>query len=203
MRRTVVVLGLTLSVLMVVSASAGMNVGAKVWVEEIDGVADGVAVGPTLSIDLGDSLWLSGSWLVASLEDDFGVELTSQDAEMVLALSMDWVDVGVGFRYSEDEFVFGADAFTARKMGPMAYVGLGSSFGDSALGWYGAGSWMFYDLNDDWGDDGGKHYNVEAGLSLYLDPLSATVGYRIKDHYDLDDVDFKFEGITASASYAF
>ena len=166
MRGRVVIVGLLLSVLMVVSASAGLSVGAKMWVQELsidDGVddltADGLGLGPTVSIDLGENLWLSGSWIVSVLDFDDGSDMTTQDAEAVLALSFDWIDLGIGFRYSEDEF---PDQSKTRKYGPMAYVGLGSSFGDSPLGWYAAASWMFVDLYDDW--DAGEHYNAEGGL---------------------------------------
>jgi hypothetical protein len=208
MRRTVVVVGLALSVLMVMSASAGMQIGAKIWVQDTsfqypgfdETTADGVAVGPQVSFDLGDSWWVSASWLVAESEWEGDLEETTQDAEAVLALSLEWFDIGVGFRYSEDEDPLrGESSEKYRKYGPMAYVGAGDSFGDSPLGWYAGASWMFYDLNDDW--DWGEHYNIEAGLSLYLDPLSATVGYRMKDHYDSDN-DLTYEGVTASLSIA-
>lgn len=205
MRGRIVVVGLMLSVLMVMSASAGLSVGAKLWMQDlsIDGdggeiEADGAGVGPTLSLDLGENLWVSGSWIVSVLDFDDGSDMTTQDAEAVLALSFDWIDVGIGFRYSEDEFT---GESKTRKYGPMAYVGLGDSFGDTPLGWYAAASWMFADLNDDW--DAGEHYNVEAGLSLYLDPINATVGYRYKDHYDFENVDVTYQGITASAGIAF
>ncbi len=205
MRRTVVMLGLTLSVLMVMSASAGMQVGAKVWMVDTEyqhpgfekQEADGLAVGPTVSFDLGESFWLSAMWLVGEEDWGEGGEGTTQDAEAVLALALDWFDIGVGFRYSEDEDL--TDGAKFRKYGPMAYLGAGNSFGDSPLGWYAGASWMFADLNDDW--DWGEHYNVEAGLSFYLDPLSATVGYRVKDHYDSDN-DLTYKGVTASLSIA-
>ncbi|MBL7077221.1 MAG: hypothetical protein ISS31_07105 [Kiritimatiellae bacterium] len=206
MRRTVVVLGLTLSVLMVVSASAGMQIGAKIWqmdtsfqfAGDAEQESDGLALGPTISFDLGDDFWVSAMWLVGEEEWNDGSEANTQDAEAVLALALDWIDLGVGFRYSEDEDAASGAKF--RKYGPMAYVGAGNSFGeDSPLGWYAGASWMFVDLNDDW--DWGEHYNVEAGLSLYLDPLSATVGYRLKEHYDADN-DLKYEGVTASLAIA-
>jgi len=198
-------LGLTLSVLMVMTASAGMQVGAKVW--QVDTTyqhpgdpeqeSDGLAIGPTVSFDLGDDFWVSAMWLVGEEDWGPGGEGTTQDAEAVLALALDWIDLGIGFRYSEDEDL--VDGSKYRKYGPMAYVGAGSAFGDSALGWYAGASWMFADLNDDW--DWGEHYNAEAGLSLYLDPLSATVGYRVKDHYDSSN-DLTYKGITASLSIA-
>ncbi|NQU41312.1 MAG: hypothetical protein HQ523_15295 [Lentisphaerae bacterium] len=210
MRGKVVVVGLLLSVLMVMSVQAGLNVGGKIWVEELtigvggdEGTVDGVAVGPTVSLDLGDSLWVSGSWLVGLFDLEDGDNMTTQDAEAVLAMSFDWLDIGVGFRYSVDQISLGGGTEDAVKMGPMAYAGVGSSFGDSPIGWYAAGSWMFYDLADDWVDGGGKHYNVEGGLSRFLDPLTATVGYRYKDHYDIDGVDFTYAGITATAGFSF
>ena len=205
MRGRGVVVGLLLSVLMVMSADAGTSIGARMWAHEltIDSMgekitADGVGVGPTASIDLGENLWLSGSWIIADLEFDDGSDMTTQNAEAIVALSLQWIDLGIGFRYSEDEF---PDQSKTRKYGPMAYVGLGSNFGHSPVGWYASASWMFADLNDDW--DAGEHYNAEAGLSLYLDPVSATVGYRYKDYYDLDDVDVTYEGVTASAGFSF
>ena len=206
MRGRVVVVGLLLSVLMVVSATAGMTVGAKVWVVDesyqFDGgaehTADGVAIGPVISVDLGDTFWLSASWLIGDNEWEDGADETVQDAEIVLAMSLDWFDLGVGFRYSEDEDLVTAANY--RKYGPMAYVGVGNSFGDSPIGWYAAASWMFVDLNDDW--EWGEHYNAEGGLSLYLDPFSATVGYRYKSHYDSDN-DLVYQGVTASASMSF
>lgn len=205
MRGRVVIVGLLLSVLMVVSASAGLQVGAKAWMIEgtFDGGGgeldtDGVMVGPTLSIDLGDSLYCSAMWLIGEEDWGGGLEYDTQEAEIVLAIAFDWFDIGIGCRYTEDELQ--SDGTKARRLGPMAYLGAGNSFGDSPLGWYAGAAWMFVDVDDDW--DAGEHYNVEAGLSFYLDPISAAVGYRMRDHYDADN-DLLYKGVTASASIAF
>ncbi len=205
MRRTVVVLGLALSVLMVMSASAGMQIGAKAWnsmgtyqhatMGERD--TDSVVLGPTLLLDLGDSFLLSAMWLFGEEDWGAGEEYDSQEAEAVLVWALDWLDIGVGVRYTDEEDVANDDKL--RRLGPMVYVGTGASFGDSPLGWYAGASWMFADVQDDW--DAGEHYNAEAGLSLYLDPFSATVGYRIRDHYDADN-DLTYDGVTASLSIA-
>ncbi len=216
--KVAVVVAVLAAVVLAVPAFAGLQIGAKAWVQEteldvqgfdVTSEGTGVSLGPTASLDLSDSLWVSASWLIGYTDWDEGAaEELTQDAEAVLAISFDWLDLGIGIRYTEDTFdVGGGIEETFRKYGPMAYVGLGSSFGDSPLGWYAAGSWMFADLADDWedftGDAGGEHYNVEGGLSLFLAPLTATVGYRYKNYYDSDVIDMTYQGVTVSAGLAF
>lgn len=203
--RGFILLAAVIALLAVSSGYAGLHIGGKFWYQDVsfqfDGAeevtADGIALGPQASFDLGESLWFSASWMVGALEFEGGGDWDSQDAEGVVALSFDWLDLGVGFRYSEDEF--GGTA-VSRKYGPMAYAGMGTGFGDTPFGWYAAASWMFVDLNDDW--DWGEHVNAEGGLSLFIDPITATVGYRAKMHYDSDN-DLLYQGVTGSAGITF
>ena len=59
---------------------------------------------------------------------------------------------------------------------------------------------MFKDFGDaydkDW-DTTFEHYNVEAGISLDFDPVTALFGYRYKDYTD-SNVDLDFKGPVAS-----
>ena len=211
-----IVVAMAIGLMAVAPAEAGLHAGIKLWYQTLelsgDGAtfeAKGLTYGPTASIDLSENVWVSGSWIFGTMEweglEDLGeADYTTQDAEAVLAVSFDWFDLGAGFRYSEDDFV-GEATDVVRSYGPLAYIGAGTPLGDTPFGWYAAGSIMFLDLNDDFGDENeGAHFNVEGGLSAFFDPITATVGYRYKDFYNSgDDVDLTFRGFVGSAGIVF
>jgi len=197
--------------LMLTTALAGSalasSIAGKVWYAEMEDIDDSTLMyGGTASLSLSESLWLSGMVLLGTYDDVWGsgVDYDSADAEVVLGMSFNILDVGIGARYSlwtlsdvwgnEEELTI---------FGPMAYLGLGDSFGESPLGWYVGGSYMFKDFGDadDADVDGFEHYNIEGGLFLALDPLVATVGYRMKEYVEFDDSVFK--GVTASLGFGF
>jgi hypothetical protein len=192
------------------AASASISIGGKAWYAEVndDTVDPALLVGPTLSIDLGDTFWVSGMYLFGSYDSKVGdASVDSDDAEGVFGMSISIFDLGVGARYSTWKYGDGNLDY----WGPMAYAGVGDTFGESPIGWYVAGSYMFYDLGEarDAKDDSGldvptfEHYNIEGGLFLTTEHFGATLGYRYKAFTDsaLSDVDFS--GVAVSASLVF
>jgi len=189
------------------ASTLASSIAGKVWYAEMEDIDDSTLMyGGTASLSLTESLWLSGMVLLGTYDDvgGFGVDYDSADAEGVLGLTFAILDVGIGARYSlwtlSDDF---SNEEELTIFGPMAYIGLGDSFGESPLGWYFGGSYMFKDFGDaeDEDVDGFEHYNVEGGLFLSLDPLMATVGYRMKEYVEYDDSVFK--GVTASLGFGF
>ncbi len=184
------------------------SIAAKVWYAEMEEIDDSTLMyGGTVSLSLGETAWLSGMVLLGTYDDVWGsgVDYDSADAEIVFGLSFGILDVGIGARYSLWTL---SDAWGNEEeltiFGPMAYIGAGDLIGDSPIGWYIGASYMFKDFGDaddyDW-VDGFEHYNIEGGLYLALDPLMATVGYRIKEYVEYDDSVFK--GVTASIGFGF
>ncbi len=202
-------LGMALVLTTALAGSAlASSIAGKIWNAESEELDDSTLMyGGTASLSLGESLWLSGMVLLGTYDDVFssGVDYDSADAEAVLGMSFNILDVGIGARYSlwtlsddfgnEEEFIV---------FGPMAYLGLGDSFGESPLGWYIGGSYMFKDFGDAYDqdlEDTFEHYNVEGGLSLYIDPVMATVGYRFKDYVNFEES--SFGGVAASVGFGF
>ena len=189
------------------------SVAAKVWNAEADGIDDpALHVGVSASLSLGGNLWLSGQYLAGTFEDVFimGNDFDTVDGEIVFGYTANIVDVGLGARYSEWTFGNNSDEFQI--FGPMIYVGVGNTFGDSPVGWYIGGSYMVKDFGDasDDGDydapefsglDTYEHYNIEGGLFLVMDWLTATCGYRIKDYVNYDESVFK--GIAGTVGIGF
>lgn len=202
-------LGMALVLTTALAGSAlASSIAGKVWYAEMEAIDDSTLMyGGTVSLSLSETAWLSGMVLLGTYENIgfSGTDYKSADAEIVLGLSFDILDVGIGARYSlwtlsdgwgnEDELTI---------FGPMAYIGAGNLIGNSPIGWYIGGSYMFKDFGDaddyDW-VDGFEHYNIEGGLFLALDPLMATVGYRIKEYVEYTDSVFK--GVTASLGFGF
>jgi hypothetical protein len=197
-----------------VSAQAGLSAGGKLWyaVFDADGAESALMLGPTLSIG-GDTMWLSGMYLKGSLDEEGG-SIDFADSEVDLGFSLDTLDIGVGVRYSEWTSKFGGSAQDIAIWGPMGYLGLGNSFGESALGWYIGASYMFMDLGDaadyedkyDIKDATFEHFNAEAGLSFSAARIQATLGYRMKHYINYSDEqsgDFGHKGVAASASFVF
>lgn len=187
------------------------SIAGKVWYADAEAVDDtALMYGGTASLSLSEYLWVSGMYMMGTYEDVggwSGLDWDSVDGEALLGYSFPYFDVGVGGRYSvwsigtteenEEEFQI---------FGPMVYVGAGQLIGNSPLGWYVGGSYMFLDLGDAYDEDNDdvdtyEHYNIEAGLFLSMDPLTATVGYRVKDYIEFDDGQFK--GVAATVGFGF
>lgn len=185
------------------------SVAFKAWNAEIDSAKDpALHVGASVSLDLGGGLRLSGQYLGGTFDDVRGVagnNIDSTDADLALIYRANIFDIGIGGRYTEWGTRNSVSTDDFQIFGPMVYLGLGDSFGDSILGWYIGGSYMFKDFGDaydnNW-DATYEHYNVEGGLSLVAGSLVATVGYRIKDYTD-SNVDLTFDGIAGSVGFGF
>lgn len=116
-----------------------------------------------------------------------GDDFTLADGELVAGLSFSWIDFGAGFRYTTWQMQSSGDSLNM--YGPMLYVGTGSTFGRSPLGWYFGGSVMFLDLGDieDNLGESGEHYNVEGGIFFSKRHFSATLGFRYKGFMNYSD----------------
>jgi len=182
-------------------ALAGLSIGGKVWYADTENADDpAFLVGPTLSIDLTENLWISGMGLFGTYEFDEGDwEMDQTDAEAVLGYTVSIFDIGVGGRYTL--WQVGPDNDELNIFGPMVYLGIGDTFGESPIGWYAAGSYMFKDFGDAEDEDvpGYEHWNAEAGLFLAFERFGATVGYRHKEWIE-KDYDRTFSGVAASVS---
>jgi hypothetical protein len=206
---------------LVQAAEAEFSVGGKLWMVNFDdavGLDSTIMFGPKIDLS-GETFWLSGSFLFGSADSNepyYGVDESTdmQDGEVLLGMSFSFIDVGLGFR--DTTFGYKEKGKTADKLtiwGPMVYVGTGSMFGESPLGWYVGASFMFLDLGDlsdvqDVLDSAqvnekvtGEHYNIEVGLSATFEHFSATAGYRYKAFLNFDD-DTQ-SGIAVSASFIF
>ena len=203
-----VVKGMVVAVvaLSITGGAYASSIGVKLWNAEIDNAEDpALHMGVSGSLSLSDSLWMSGMYLGGTFEDLGGLsgnDVDTADAEFILGYTASIVDVGVGGRYtlwadaddSDDDFTI---------FGPMIYVGLGNTFGDAPLGWYIGGSYMIKDFGDAEGEKVTyEHYNIEGGLFLAVNSLSATFGYRVKEFTD-SAIDLTFEGIAGSLGFGF
>jgi len=184
------------------------SIAGKVWYAHAEAIDDSTLMyGVSGSLSLSENLWISGMYLMGTYEDVFGLadlDWDTADGEVLIGYSFEYFDIGVGGRYSLWTLGFGPFEEEYKIFGPMVYIGAGGSFGDSPLGWYVGASYMFLDLGDAYSDDAEdtyEHYNIEGGLSLSLDPLTATIGYRIKDYIAFDDGMFK--GIAATVGFGF
>lgn len=155
---------------------------------------------------------------VGSVDGSFDFTLT--DAELLAGYSYNVIDVGIGVRHTTWEaaklnynMVFVDGSWIAETLpdseltifGPVVYLGAGSQFGDSPMGWYAGGSFMFIDLGD---EEDGEHFNIEAGIFFSKGHISATGGYRMKKFLNYDDSnsedgDTSQSGLAVSASFAF
>lgn len=198
----------------------GVSVGAKLWNVNVDGYDSSLMWGATASLDLGESgFWMSAMFLTGELESeyvDYGYseknEVETTDTEAVLGYRIGILDIGAGVRYAtwelmdryEDAYYIVTTETEVVHYGPMVYVGAGNTFGDSPIGWYVSGSYMFLDLGDLYDEEGVdalEHWNAEGGLFLAWESLSATVGYRYKEYVNYDDI--TFDGVAGSVSLRF
>jgi hypothetical protein len=196
-------------IMSIAGAASASSIAAKVWYADATDIEDAALLyGGSASISMGDNLWLSGAFLTGTYDGDDTDgnairDVDTTDAEIVLGYTANIIDIGVGARISSWEWEGVEDDFLM--FGPMVYVGLGNTFGDTDLGWYVGGSYMFKDFGDaddkDW-DATYEHYNVEGGLFLAMESLSVTVGYRIKEYID-SDIDLTFDGAVASLGFGF
>jgi hypothetical protein len=175
----------------VANAGAGMEVGAKLWYVMFDdstGIGDTVMGGPKFQWSSpGGAFWASLLGMVGQgTFDTTDDNITLVDGELMLGFSLPWIDVGGGLRYTTWEFT-GGDSFNI--YGPMVYVGTGTTFGRSPVGWYLGGSIMVLDLGDieDQGGETGEHFNVEAGLFFAKKHVGATLGFRYKGFLSYND----------------
>ncbi len=203
---------LTLTVMLVAGlagSAAASSIAGKIWYAgiDVDEVDPALMYGATASLDLGENLWISGMYLMGTYEDVYGpgLDFDTSDAEVVFGFTLNILDIGIGARYSEWAMSAENDELGDMAIyGPMAYIGLGNLIGELPIGWYVGGSYMFLDLGDASDIDGAEtfeHYNVEGGLFLAMEPLSATLGYRIKDYVNFDDS--MFSGVAASLGFGF
>ena len=164
---------------------------------------DALLWGPTVSLELPERFWLSGTYLQGDMEyDDVDLETDETDTEAVIGRSFDWLDVGAGYRYEEHGLgsMDRVNQLDVEVSGPAVYAELGTSFGDMPLGWYLGGSWMFSDIEDEM--ENGENFNVEGGLGLLYQRLQGTVGYRYKSFYDFEE-NLDYQGVTGSLSVRF
>lgn len=213
---------------LVQAVEAGFSLGGKLWYAQFadETVSDALMFGPKAEFSTGD-FWISGMFLVGktdvsgqvpvqyydpyygyyTVNQDVSFDINLQDAEVVAGMSFAIFDVGVGLRHSTWTFRAGGEEQDVKIYGPMAYVGAGSTFRDSPLGWYAGASFMFLDLGnmkDDFGDSG-EHFNIEGGLSFSVKQVQFTAGYRIKRFlkHDSEDDDLTQSGLAASGVFTF
>ncbi len=203
-------LGLVLACGMLITAGlahGGVSVGGKLWYANVDGLDAALLWGVSGSLDFGESgFWLSGTYLTGTFDEEtsgaFTVDTT--DSELIFGYRASIVDIGVGVRYAVWTLGFGGDSEDLAHYGPMAYLGAGSLFGNSPLGWYVSGSYMFLDLGDLYDEDEAdtlEHWNAEGGLFLAWQSLGVTAGYRYKKYTKIDDL--TFDGVVANLSLRF
>ncbi len=201
-------------VMSIAGAASASSIAGKLWYADANELEDpALHYGITGSLSIGQNMWISGMFLTGTFDDGLAIQyndhlgyidVESTDAEVIIGGTYDILDFGVGIRYSQwtfgdsagdDEFIYG---------GPTVYLGLGNTFGDTPIGWYIGGTYMFFDLGDAYDDDWDntyEHWNVEGGLFLAMGSASATIGYRYKDFIDFDDSEIS--GIAASFGLGF
>lgn len=204
-------LGMALVLTTALAGSAlASSIAGKVWYADSGLLEESTLMyGATASLGLGEELWLSGMFLMGTYDDVAGTgeDWESADGELMLGYSFSILDIGIGARYSLWTFRSSDFEDEINIFGPMAYIGLGDSLGESPLGWYIGGSYMFKDLGDAYENDDYRdtfeHYNIEGGLSLFLEPVTATLGYRYKEYVNFDDIELNFSGVAASLGFGF
>ena len=185
------------------------SIAAKTWYAEATDIEDPAWLyGVTGSLNLSEKVWISAMLLTGTYDgtNTRGVpirDVDTTDAEIVLGFTTTYIDIGIGGRYSVWSWEGIDDDF--QMFGPMVYAGIGDSIAESPVGWYLGGSYMFKDFGD--ADEDGlnatyEHYNVEGGISLSFDPLTATIGYRYKSYID-SDIDLDFKGFVGSVGFGF
>jgi len=185
----------------------GLSVAAKVWyaVFDFDGEESDSTplIGGTASLDLGEAFWVSIQYLQGEFEFDNPAfrDTEEKDGELVLGFNFEIFDLGVGVRVTEiNEVVV---------YGPVAYVGIGSTFGDSPFGWYGGASIVPIMVTDEGDETDVKHWNIEGGIFFSSAPFTAQVGYRHKSYLEVEDswtgesLDVSVGGAVAAAGVSF
>jgi hypothetical protein len=128
-------------IMSITSVASASSIAAKVWYAEASEIEDpALLYGVNASLSLSENLWISGMILTGTY-DDFLADIDTSDAEVILGYTTPVMDIGIGGRYTlwtvddidEDLSIFG----------PMAYVGFGNAFGESPIGWYLGGSYLF------------------------------------------------------------
>lgn len=207
MMRRVIVAAVLCGLVGTVPCSAeglGASVAGKVWRSTLSLSTSGIdlesdatlMLGGTLSLDLGDVFWVTAQYLQGDFEFSLPggtLSMNEKDAEVVVGMSFDVFDVGVGARY----VTMGSDDIGSEDsvFGPMVYVGVGSVIGDSPVGFY-VGASLVPMTSDE--DAYLEHYNVEGGLFASLPPLVMQVGYRYKNFYNVEGVDVYQAGAVAA-----
>ncbi len=185
----------------------GFSLGAKVWVVDTsykwpgspERTGSGTLIGPVIEFDFPAGFWFS-SWLLAGEVEFTGnaYNYDISDGEAVIGCDIGGLfDLGIGYRSEEAvSDVMSGSSQTLTSAGPLVYIGTGSMFGNSAVGWYTGASWMFSDMEEDY--EAGEHVNVEGGLFFVTDYFMLSGGYRWRNHYDQDN-DLTFQGGTFRA----
>lgn len=184
-----------------------LTLGFKVWQAD-NGQEDAALLGWTFLYDISSNTWISASYLAGEYEQPGDTEKNA-DAEVLVAYSLPYVDVGVGFRYlvfdtelhegwqwwPEEEIGYNEGVQRSADIyGPMIFVGSSHVFGESPFGVYGELSWLFRDLgrNDDLGFDG-SHFNLEVGSSFHWRRMLFKLGYRYREFSHLPPRDIAGE----------
>lgn len=197
-----------------VAEGPSFSIGVKAWELDAEVASDTATLaGIAGSVDITDSVWISGLFMAGTLtvpmifEDD---EITVSDGELFAGYSFAYLDLGGGFRYSTWEFWIGdtGEGFEECAIyGPTIYVGTGSVFGDTPLGWYAGASWMFLDLGDteDKLGESQEHFNFELGLFVSWQYFGATLGYRERSYpggpFDISDLSGGGPALSASLKF--
>jgi hypothetical protein len=196
-------------------ASKG-GVGGKFWLLNDSDDGSGILLGLNAHYSLSDQTYiLAGAYageVSKSIINPYGDEedlfSMEYDLEAAFVYQLDFVDVGIGYRYttyaanslSQNE-VDGTEYNEYVGAGPMFFVGRSGKFGELPFGWYGGGSWMFYDMVKD-NEAGLEHVVVEFGLLYEMKKISLTAGYRYKT-YLASETDYSQNGFTGGVSYDF
>ncbi len=197
-----------------------ISVGPKIWFADPKNVqfltleeqiSESELTGVQVTYELTEDWWISAMWMEGEFEDSFQdhgdnigdlgtfliatVSMEETDAELLLARTFRYADIGIGLRYSKFLRRFSAEGrylqglygvssvFGTQEedvLGPMLYLGLGSNFGSWPVGWYASTSVMVADLNG----AGAEHFAGEAGFSWQIRNLVLTVGARHKEYFE-------------------
>jgi len=206
-----------------------LSVGGKVWfaTPEVDLTAveatfeQGVFVGPTFTYSFAGDLWVSGTVLTGSSEDNgrgSDVTMDQLDVECIVGKSFSFWDAGVGIGVSQfsvtDQWSSSLNAGQdVLSYGAVVFVGAGHVLGNLPLGVYGGISLLPFDMGD--GDDefhqassgylffeNGEYINVEGGLYTLLDQWTFRLGYRYRDYFR-DDTARRHVGAMATGTWTF
>lgn len=179
-------------------ADPGLELGLKVWPADISysaGQGDTFMAGPFAAVELPQAFRLSAAVLWG--HEKYAADSTDVwDVEAILGKSFGLFTPGFGVRFWRNDYRSGGHS---DEYGPFLYLGLGDAIGSWPLRWYAAASLAF----KDYGDRGDmNYYLLEAGLSLPVRSLTASLGYRYKSYYDSRE-DYEYKGPAAALSWRF